>query len=223
MAGLKRNLRYWMSFMQRQMLAVLLGIVAMLVAFSLLWGENILEIYLERMPMYLAMMIMITILSNAYAGMTTYFPMTISLGSDRKSSLIAMVLSNHLMQLELVLVCILPTLPYGFHGDVGKWSMAVMLALALAFFMLGLGAVISILAVRASRTVVFLVYVLSLIITILGVIVVLILIEEQVIVLGLTLEELLMSPLFLVIGIVFDVVMECVMYKVIRNKDLQFT
>ncbi len=221
MKGLKNNLRYWVINMEKQTLFIVALLIVISGLNSLLWGESSLEPIMEMLSSYLVMMIFIFTFTNAFNNVLIFFPLTISLGSDRKSSFIAMQLAQHLMVMEFLALFILVTWLQWGKEEKEVWGLMTMIALAAVFFLLGIGSSVGTVTAKSGRKAATILY--------LG----LILLGGIVLggIIGLAAGDIItvefswimwLKPWILLLSVAFDAVMVVVFYRYIRKADLQF-
>lgn len=223
MRGLGRNMKFWIRTLEGSTLGALLGmaVASVFVAASSegdLWLET-----LTALPAYIVMATPIICFSNAYSSLNTYFPLTVSLGSDRKSSFIAMQIVQHFIVLELLIIGILLALPAWFEGD--EWFWLIKAALAASFLLMGLGMLSSTIFLKCGPGVGVVVYLISVVIIALAFVwVVLSLIEDSITITASFswAAALLNKPWMLPAAIGFDAAMIGVLYRNICKTDLQF-
>ena len=224
MKGLKRNLRYWLGNMELQVLAMVavLSVVTVLMAF--MEGANILEIFGERFAAYMIMIMFIFTFSNSFSCVTIYFPLTISFGSDRKSSFVAMQLSQLLVMLELLVISLFLMCCTWFDGMRDVMGIVITVAVAALFFLQAFGAIISMVTLKFGRNVGTAVYIGVVVITTLAIGIVAGVSAAGVGAQDFSWQDLLpMIRLWLPIGaILFDAVMMTLLYRCMRKCDLQF-
>lgn len=225
MKGLGRNLKFWIITLEKSTLGMLTGWV-IASAFVAMTGEyDIWQDILYAVPSYLMMAIPIICLTHTSTCTNTYFPLTISLGSDRKASFIGMQIAQHLIILELLLAGLLMTLPTWFEWDMATWSWFVEMALTMSCFLMGVGMLGSTISLSFGKTVGTVAYIIVLILVVVAVMSVTISMIDDGISFTVTFAEtapILTKPWFLLLGIGFDGVMIGVLYHCICKTDLQF-
>lgn len=224
MKGLKRNLRYWLGNLEVQALTMTAVMLVMVVVMAFLEGENVIEIFWSRLSAYLILVMFIFTFSHAFSCMTNYFPLTISLGSDRKSSFIAMQLSQHLVMLELLTICLL-SMNYAWDGVIRESiALVITVGVAVLFFLQGFGTIISMVTLKFGRNVGTAVYISVLVITMLAIGITAGFLAAGVEAQDFSWQDILENvKLWLpVAAILFDAAMVVMQYRCMRKCDLQF-
>lgn len=223
MRGLGRNMKFWIRTLEGFTLGALLGMaVASVFVAASSEGDLWLEI-LTTLPAYLVMATPLLCFTNAYSSLNTYFPLTVSLGSDRKSSFVAMQIAQHFIVLQLLIIGLLLALPAWFEGD--EWFWLIKAALTASFLLMGSGMLSCTIFLKFGRSVGVVVYLISLVIIVLAFVwVVLSLIDDSI---TITVSfsgaaALLNKPWMLLVAIGFDAAMIGVLYRNVCKTDLQF-
>lgn len=224
MKGLKRNLRYWIGSMEVQVLIMVAVMLVMVVLMAGMNGENVLEVFWSRFSTYMILLIFIFTFSNSFSSVITYFPLTISLGSDRKSSFVAMQLSQHLIMAELLVISLLSMGYAWFDGMKKAAVMVAAIAVAVLFFLQGLGAIISMVTLKFGRNVGTAVYICVIVVTMLAIGIVAGFMAAGVGAQDFSWQDILQKiKVWLPIAaVLFDVAMVTMMYRCIAKCDLQF-
>lgn len=224
MKNLKRNLRYWMRNMWIQALTMIIVLLVMVVLMSYLEGENILEVFWSRFATYMVLIMFIFTFANSFSSVSIYFPLTISFGSDRKTSFAAMQISQHLMTLVLLGIGIFSMSYAWFAGEKEVMAVVVTIALAVMFFLQGLGAGISTITLKFGRNAGMAVYIIGVVVTMLTIGIA----TGYAVVRGDTVEFqpediLQWIKIWLpIVAVLFDAGMVTVLYRYMRKCDLQF-
>lgn len=203
------------------MLTMLLTIIGVLAVMTFLDGGNFREEFGESLPSFLIMVAFLTVFMNALNGINTYFPVTVSLGSTRKQSYIAMQIIQHLIMAELTILVYLcchffTAVKYGGFFVTYPLTFAGLLLL-----MVGAGNLVSAMCIRFGRTIGMIVYI-AVIILVAGSIGIGIAGRFDFNVSGSRLEQLLSAPWILLLGIAVDLFTMLALYFQIRKKNLQF-
>lgn len=223
MKGLGRNLKFWIITLEKYALGMLItGIVVASVFVASSSDENIWRGIMRSTSAYLIMAVPIINCTIAFSCINTYFPLTVSLGSDRKSSFVAMLIAQHLIMLELFVIGILPTLFTWFDGDVEPWLRLVEIALVVSLFLMGIGMLTSIISLRFGRNVGIAAYIGFLLLTMLAGCMAIGWAVGGTVTLEFPWGDLLTKCCFLALGIGFEAVMIGALYHNIRKKDLLF-
>lgn len=222
MKGIGRNLCFWNEILQKMMLTMVLTVIGILAVMTFLNGGDFMEEFGKSLPSFLMMIAFLTVFMNALNGMSNYFPMTVSLGSTRKQSYIAMQIIQHMIMAELIILIYLCSHFLTAEMYRGFFVSYPMTFVGLNFLMVGVGELISAVCIRFGRTKGLIVYV------------VIILVAAGGVgigfangfdfnVSGSSLKQLLSAPWILLLGIAVDLVMMLVLYLQIRKDNLQFT
>ncbi len=100
MRDLKKNLIYWGWNLEKITLFMFAWILFMWGLLTFMEGGSFAESAAQELWIYLCMAVFISSVSNAFNSVTHSFPFTVSMGSTRKASFIAMQLIQHLILLE---------------------------------------------------------------------------------------------------------------------------
>lgn len=226
MKRLGRNFKYWIYVLEKPVLEMLVGIIVTALLMGILDGRTPGEFISKGMPGYVMAMTFISIFTNMYSCVETYFPLSVSMGSDRKNSFIAMQMAQHLVWLESFLIGVLPTFPLWFEGELEMWiTIMVCPMLMLSFLLMGLGMIGSVIVLKFGKNIGTAVYVgMVVLLAIAGIIIVVGASEGMLEVTSLTPASDLrlfigLAPL---LGAIFDALMVAVLYRCIRKRDLQF-
>ena len=222
MSGMKRNLKYWLGNQEKQVLFMLGYIVVMAGVISFMEGGDIWEIFLQMLPQYMLMIMLVFSFVNAFNCINIYFPLTISLGGSRKTSFIAMQIAQHLMMLEFLAAYLASLLPgLRANSELSSWAVAAM-GLTITFLLQGIGSVIAIVCVKFGKGVGVAIYVIMIIVVVIGVGAGIGLTAMGLFPVQGFLRKLASGFWLLLPGAGFDVLMAWLLYRVIRCKDLQF-
>lgn len=222
MKGIGRNLRFWNATLQKMMLTMVLTMFAILTVLTFMDGGDFKKEFGESLPPFLVMGAFLTVFMNALNGMNVFFPVTVSLGSTRRKSYIAMQIIEHMIMAELIILIYLCC--YFFKEEInrGFFTTYSMTFVGLFFLMVGAGDLISAVCFRFGRTIGMIVYTAVIVLVVAGGVGT-----------GLangfdftgsgSLEQFLAAPWILLLGIAVDLFMMPVLYFQIRKNDLQFT
>lgn len=219
MKGIVNNLRFWGITLHKTVLAMVATIAVMLAFFTFMEGGNFLEGYGNSVPFYLIMLAFISSFSNAMNGMNIQFPLTVSFGSTRKDSFIAMQFMQHLIMMEYLIAFYAWVYFVMLKKEVPFGEPFFMSAVGIVLIVLGLCHLTSAAMVRFGRTIGVIVYLISIIALVVGT------------VLSNSFEAptlegiigfLFEGPWILIGGIAFDVIMMAVLYSQVKKNNLQF-
>ncbi|MBE5884413.1 MAG: hypothetical protein E7291_08385 [Lachnospiraceae bacterium] len=222
MKSLGRNLKYWVWNMEKQGLYMLLWIFIMVGLMTFIEGEYTTGVFVKTLPQYIFMIMFIFNFTNSFSGVITYLPLTVSLGSDRKSSYIAMQIALHLVMLEFMLIGLIPAMQIWFKESSGEKTLLLIAVLALSFLLMGIGSVISAVSLRFGKGVGVALYLVSIFAVIAAIAVVVILIGNGIISRDLSWIRSVIKPWLIVVCVVFDVCMMLLLYRCVSKRDLQF-
>lgn len=219
--GIGRNLLYWGYTMQKTTLQMI-AMILLIVAFSVLMdGGNFVEAFLLQLPNYLFMLAFMTVFMNSMNGLSVYFPVTVSLGSSRKQSFIAMQLVQHIQLAEYAVALYLVF----FFTQPEALALAApykLMILGIFFALLGMGSLVGAAMTKFGRTLGTVFYI--------GVVIVVVVLgvlcgtagRNAFLLLNGGTNGLLTGPWILAAGILFDGLMILLLYRLLRKKDLQF-
>lgn len=101
MTGLERNIKYWLFYICKVTLtsfAMIIGIVAFM---SFSDGSGFVATFTKMLPLYLILMSVLMVIVNGFTNITVVFPVTVSFGARRKSSVYGMAIANHIISIVL--------------------------------------------------------------------------------------------------------------------------
>lgn len=104
MKDLKRNLIYWGWTLEKISFLMIVCVLVMWGILTFMEGKSFAEGAVETLGMYLVMLIFLSAFNNMVNGVKVYFPFTISMGSTRQASFIAMQIVQHLILFEYVVL-----------------------------------------------------------------------------------------------------------------------
>ncbi len=222
MKGLGRNIKFWVWMLEKTVLIMLASMLAVGVMFTVMEGGNNMEELSKTISSYLLMLPFLTVFMNALSGATGYFPVSVSFGAVRRQSCIAMLIAQHLMVLELiVLLCICNSV----FPDTTQAQFLKRYAIGfvgILLLLMGMGTMVSAICIRCGRILGVVVYI--------GVVIVMVMLAGVFIVVinatgGLELkgglQNILNGPPLLILGMVVDLGMALIHYWAVRKIDLQ--
>jgi len=225
MKDLKKNLIYWGKTLEWLSVSMIVGILCYVLAMSFMGGSFSEEELKNSLLGYVWIFVCISIFVNAFTATSTYFPLTISLGSTRKGSFAAMQIMQHVIVFQYLILGAVAY--YFFEREIFGFMMKCSLTIVGAFLLLmTLANVTCMVWARYGKTVGIVVYIVSLIIVVALVVVVMISAttnEERY--QGAFLEmmrEWMQKPYLFIIGAVFDAVSVGLYYRAQKKNDLQF-
>lgn len=217
MKGLGRNIKYWSIYCAKTIGLVWLMMAGIVAVTSFFDGDFQLMTFCSNLALYLAMSCVLLTFVYAFTNITTIFPITISNGTRRVSSLAGMIIVQHifiLLGMTISGVLLGVCRPGFFEVILSIWP----LALGLFFAMMGLSCLIAVLCTKLGRVIGIILY----IIVVIGSVV---LISFGFI--SNSFDALALISMFgmigiLVGGLVFDVVMSVLLYLVNRNTEIKY-
>ena len=158
MTGFDRNLKYWFYYVGKSMFYIYAMIIGIVAVMSLLDGSNFVDTFTENIVLYLTMASAMSVIVFGFTNITVMFPVTVSMSSRRRTSLVAMNVAQQvigLLSFTISFICALI-----------KWPMLKeMLSLVIPAFLglIGvlffLGNVVAFLSERFGRTVGMVLYI----------------------------------------------------------------
>lgn len=218
MRGLKQNLIYWGRTLESGLAIVLLGSAAYALLEGTLGDGFTGDGFWLSVLAYSVCMVLFV---NTFNSVNLYFPLTISMGSTRKASYMAMQMIQHLIMLQyLILVIIVFALWERelFEGMLGMWQTVIGVVLLL----LTVSNVTGICVVKFGKIIGTAVYIVGLFAVVLSVICLVACEGDVTGILGKGLAEFIKGSGFLVTGILADGAAVGVYYRLLKKKDLQF-
>lgn len=219
--GLGRSLKYWGWILEKTMLQMISMMLLIGTLMTLMDEGNFIEGFLKMMCAYLVMLAIMTIFMNSMNTVTTYFPMTVSMGSTRKQSYIAMQVMQHL---QLVQYGLLIYLAFYFADKEALTIVSpyMLSAVGMAFLLMGVGNLIATIFMRFGRAIAVVIYILIFVLLISLFVGGALAGNAGWINAGGAFVQFLGGPWLLFIGIVADAAMIAVFYNAVGKKDLQF-
>ena len=217
MKGLGRNLRYWFVYCAKTIGLVWLMMVGIVAVTSFFDGDFQLETFCTNLAIYFGMSCILINFVYAFTNVTTIFPITISNGTRRGVSLLAMILVQHIM-LAIGLVFSAGALLFTDSNLMGLLIELWPMSLAGFFIMMGLSSLIALLCGKFGR-------VLGIIIYILAVVACVVLFTLGFIVDYFDAFKLLTMPAMISIlagSVVFDVIIGLLLYASTRKSEIKF-
>lgn len=222
MKGIGRNLRFWGVHLHKMLLTMVATIAVMLAFFTIMEGGNFMESYGEQVPFYLIILTFMSAFMNALNGMTNQFPMTVSFGSTRKDSFIAMQLVQHVIMIEFLLAFYAWFYFVVFERENPFDSFFVMTAVGIVLLVLGLCNVTSAANLRFGRAIGVIVYLLCIIVIVATVVGLALGGALDLLLNDSSWMDFLAKPWILLAGVLFDGAMILILYAQVRKRDLQF-
>ena len=222
MKGIGRNIKFWSITMQKMTLYMVFMILAILTFMTFMDGGNLMEELGRTLPNYLIMVSFMSIFMNALNSMCTYFPMTVSLGSTRKQSYLAMQIVQHLILGELVVMIYACYHFLTAESDRGFFADYPLLLLGLIFLVQGFGDLVSASCLRFGRSIGVIVYLAAIVILVAAGVGIALSGALDALAIGGSMEQLLTAPWILLLGIFVDAIMIVILYLQVRKSTLQF-
>lgn len=215
MRSMKKNLVFWAMTYEKMAMAMLLGILVYYFMMSMMNSFSIEE--LRGIIGFMVVFLSIMILSNGYAGILSYFPQSISMGTTRKSSFIAMQVMQHVIAIQFLL---LGGISY-YMVDRTEFDKLMEVGVSIGggvLILIALSNLVCSTFGKFSRNVGTVLYVLGIVA---GVVVTIVLMLSDWTEEG-TVREFFMKPYLLIGGILADIIAIGIYYRVIKKQDLQF-
>lgn len=222
MKGIGRNLHFWGIILHKTMLMMVATIAVMIAFFTFMEGGDFMEAYGNQVPFYLIMLAFISSFMNAMNGVNIQFPLTVSLGSTRKDSFIAMQIMQHLIMAEFLIALYAWVYFVILKKEVAFGEPYFMSAVGIVLLVLGLCHLTSAAMMRFGRTIGVIVYLISIIALIALVVGTVLSNSFESLTLDGIIGFLFDGPWILLAGAVFDGVMIFVLYAQIKKSNLQF-
>ncbi len=220
MSDLGKNVRFYCETMLMNALKTVVMVAVMAVFLVMLEGGDK-ESVSKIVPTYLLMFLVMTNFISAMNAIRAYLPMTISLGSTRRSSFWGLLISEHVLNVLLAVFIYVCHYFISYEMFEKLWMPFVLSVIGFLFIMIGLGNLVGVITLKYGNTKGMIAYVI-LILLIIGAVAVFILAGAfDWITPGSTVESLLRGPLILILGLIVDAVIGWISYKVIRKSDLQ--
>lgn len=223
MKGIGRNLLYWGGVLEKTAFMMGAWVMGIVVFITFMSGENFAEELGKQLPSYLLMVSIILTFVNAFNNIQIYFPITVSLGSGRKQSFIAMQVMQHLVVAEyLAAIYIL-----FYFADTRIWNLFTGYFMGVAgtyFILLAMGNLITAATMRFGKAIGMIFY-MAVLIAVIGVV------TFGAVSAGGRMDminlsgvdiKILRDPWILLAGIILDLCMILLFYAIVRKKNLQF-
>lgn len=224
MKGIGRNLLFWGKTLEKMVLMMVLWIIGIVSFMTLAEGGDFWTELGNQLPSYLIMLTFLTVFMTSMNGIQIYFPLTVSFGSGRKQSFVAMQVIQHVIAAELVAA--VSVCSYFFNPQfwwlISSYFMSV-LGVLLVF--MGMGNLISITYMRFGRTMGVLLYIAILILIIAIGVFGFSMTGKSIGIDFLTqggINSFLQGPFILLFGILFDAVLIAIFYLGVRKQNLKF-
>lgn len=218
MRGLKQNLVYWGRTLESALAIVLLGSAAYALMMGIFGDGFTGDGFWLSVLAYSVCMVFIV---NTFNSVNLYFPLTVSMGSTRKASYMAMQMVQHLIMLQYLLLVIIVCVLWErelFEGMLGLWQTVIGVVLLL----LTVSNVTGICVVKFGKIIGTAVYIVGLFAMVLSVMWIVACEGDATGVLRKEIVEFIKGSGFLVTGILADGAAVGVYYRVLKKKDLKF-
>lgn len=223
MKGIGRNLLYWGAILEKTALMMGAWVIGIVVFITFMSGENFMEEMGKQLPSYLIMVSIIFVFANAFNNLQIYFPITVSLGSGRRQSFIAMQVMQHLVVAEYVAAVYI----FFYLADTRIWNLLTGYFMGVAgiyFIWLAMGNLISAVTLRFGKAIGVIFYI-AVLMTVIGIVTFgaasagarMDLINLS----GMDIK-IFKAPWILLAGAVLDLCIITVFYAIVRKKNLQF-
>lgn len=219
MKGFGRSFRYWCYILERQFLMLVSMMTAIVCLMSFMEGGDFLEEIKYVFPMYIVLMMFMTAFMNALNGSSIYFPVSISLGATRKASSIAIQIVQHMIMVEYMIIGVV-FLALLNREQLSALTDYALLIIGVVALVLGTANIVTIINYKAGKKAAMIMY-----------FVLIFAVGAIVGALGAiygdgffsTLANNLVDKQYLgLIGIVYDLVIVAIFYKVVKKSNIQF-
>ena len=102
MKSVRKNLVFWAITYEKMVMAMLMGMVVYVFMLGTMNGFS--NESLRNILGFASLFLSIMILSNGYAGILSYFPQSISMGTTRKTSFVAMQIMQHVIAIQFLIM-----------------------------------------------------------------------------------------------------------------------
>ncbi len=222
MKGLGRNLIYWGITLEKQLLLILgvIGVGAGMFVF--MEGGNFLIKMADMLPFYIFMVTFIIVFINALVGLSGNYALSISLGSNRKSSFIARQIVQHGVMVEMAVIAVF-FLQWSQNKEMEQMISTYPLSfIGVGFLIQGIGNLVSVIRERFGAIAGFTVYILCMMIIIAATVYMTVTVAQGTGIIE-KIREVFAGPWLFVIGLVVDAVMIFGFYRISRKVDLKFS
>lgn len=221
MKGLKKNLIFWAATYEKVAGAMFLGIAVYI--FMMSFGGDGLSIEELKSSFlgYIWLFIAISAFINGFSGSLNYFPQTISLGSTRRASFIAMQVMQHVIMVQYLVI---GAVAYYFldKGILKQLIYAGLSIIGCVLMLIALANLVCICSVKFGRAVGMAVYIACII---LGVVLALVVSfsadGDREVILNMMIG-FIGKPYLLLAGVLADIVTAGIYYRISLKQDLQF-
>lgn len=158
MTGLERDIKYWLFYICKVSLTTFAMIIGIVAVMSFADGSGFVETFFSTLPLYLILMCTLMVIVNGFTNITVVFPITVSFGSRRKTSVYGMAIANHIINLVCWIIALI-SLYYAYPEYrmlmPGLWPVFI----AIFCFMMFLGNLVAVFSNRFGRTAGMVVYI----------------------------------------------------------------
>lgn len=215
MKSMKKNLVFWAMTYEKMAMAMLMGMVVyvfMLGAMNGFSNETV-----RNIMVFMSFFLCLMILSNGYSGVLSYFPQSVSMGTTRKDSFIAMQIMQHVIAIQFL---VMGGIAY-YMVDRAEFAKLMEMGISIVggvFILIALSNLVCSTFGKFSRNVGTALYVLA---VVAGVVVgVLLLLSDRT---GDgTVGDFFAKPYLFLGGILADILAIGIYYQIIKKQDLQF-
>lgn len=99
MTGLERSIKYWLFYTCKVSLTTIGMIIGIVAVISFFDGSGFVATFTKTLPLYLVLMCTLMVIVNGFTNITVIFPVTVSFGARRRTSVQGMAIANHLINL----------------------------------------------------------------------------------------------------------------------------
>ena len=223
MKGMGKSLRFYCETLFISALKTIVLMAFLTVAMVLMEGGDYNETASKIVPMYLIIFVVIINFTSAMNSVLGLLPMTVSLGGTRKSSFWGLIVSEHLLNvglLILVYICYYFLFNDSFNSF---WMPFILSAIGLFIVMVSMGNLVGVISLKYGRTKGVILYVILMLVVMFTMISFVMSGQFSWIMEDSLVAKFFRGPWILLLGIAIDVVIGWFSYNVIRKSDLQIS
>lgn len=221
MKGIGKNLWFYCETLLKSSLKTIFLVAVLSVVMVLMEGGDYKETASKIIPTYLIIFVVIINFASAMNSVMILMPLTVSLGSTRKGSYWGMLISEHLLNVGLLLIVYICY--YFLFNDIfnSLWMPFALSVIGFFLIMVSMGNFVGVISLKYGRTKGAIFYIIFMLILIFGMMGFFMSGVFNWITEGGALYTFLRGPWILLLGLVVDVVIGWLSYNAIRKSDLQ--
>lgn len=215
MKSMKKNLVFWAMTYEKMAMAMLMGMVVYVFMLGMMNGFS--NETVRNIMGFMSFFLCLMILSNGYSGVLSYFPQSVSMGTTRKDSFIAMQIMQHVIAIQFL---VMGGIAY-YMVDRAEFAKLMEMGISIVggvFILIALSNLVCSTFGKFSRNVGTALYVLA---VVAGVAVTIVLMLSDRTAEG-NVGEFFTKPYLFFGGILADIIAIGIYYRVIKKQDLQF-